>query len=46
MDRLEQQHINPYTAPGLVPAALGIGIFVLGAILLVRSVRRRAARRG
>ena len=23
MDRLAAQHINPYTAPGLVPAALG-----------------------
>ncbi|MFO1362311.1 MAG: tripartite tricarboxylate transporter TctB family protein [Burkholderiales bacterium] len=42
MDRLERQHINPYTAPGLVPALLGIGIAVLGAILLVRSVRRGA----
>jgi hypothetical protein len=41
MDRLERQHINPYTAPGLVPAALGIGIFVLGAFLLARSVRTR-----
>jgi putative tricarboxylic transport membrane protein len=41
MDRLERQHINPYTAPGLVPAALGIGIFVLGAFLLARSARVR-----
>lgn len=40
MDRLERQNINPYTAPGLVPALLGIGIAVLGVILLVRSVRR------
>ena len=40
MDRLERQNINPYTAPGLVPAMLGIGIAVLGMILLVRSVRR------
>lgn len=40
MDRLENQNINPYTAPGLVPALLGIGIFILGLILLVRSVRR------
>jgi hypothetical protein len=40
MERLERQHINPYTAPGLVPALLGIGIAILGAILLVRSVRR------
>ncbi len=42
MDRLETQHINPYTAPGLVPAALGAGIFVLGAFLLARSIRSRA----
>jgi putative tricarboxylic transport membrane protein len=41
MDRLERQHINPYTAPGLVPAALGVGIFVLGAFLLARSLRGR-----
>jgi hypothetical protein len=40
MERLERQNINPYTAPGLVPALLGIGIAILGAILLVRSVRR------
>jgi hypothetical protein len=40
MERLERQNINPYTAPGLVPALLGIGIGVLGVILLVRSVRR------
>jgi putative tricarboxylic transport membrane protein len=40
MDRLERQHINPYTAPGLVPALLGIGILALGSFLLTRSVRR------
>ena len=40
MDRLERQNINPYTAPGLVPAALGIGIALLGALLLIRSIRR------
>jgi Tripartite tricarboxylate transporter TctB family len=44
MDRLERQHINPYTAPGLVPALLGLGIAILGAILLVRSVRRGGLR--
>jgi len=38
MDRLERQHINPYTAPGLVPALLGVAITLLGVILLVRSV--------
>jgi len=45
MDRLEGQHINPYTAPGLVPALLGIGISVLGAILLARSIRQRTSAR-
>lgn len=39
MDRLEALHINPYTAPGLVPGALGIGLIVLGAVLLLRSLR-------
>lgn len=39
MDRLQALHINPYTAPGLVPGALGVGLIVLGAVLLVRSLR-------
>jgi hypothetical protein len=39
MDRLEGQHINPYTAPGLVPALLGAAIGLMGVILLLRSVR-------
>ncbi len=39
MDRLTALHINPYTAPGLVPAALGIGLIVLGGVLLLRAVR-------
>jgi hypothetical protein len=39
MDRLERQHINPYTAPGLVPALLGAAIALMGVILLGRSVR-------
>lgn len=38
MDRLEKLNINPYTAPGLVPAALGVGIALLGMLLLVRSL--------
>ena len=46
MDRLERQHINPYTAPGLVPAALGVGIFALGAFLLARSIRSRPGEGG
>jgi hypothetical protein len=39
MDRLERLNINPYTAPGLVPGLLGAGLVLMGAILLVRSVR-------
>ena len=42
MDRLEQQHINPYTVPGLLPGLLGLMMIVLGAVLAVRSWRRGA----
>jgi uncharacterized membrane protein YidH (DUF202 family) len=41
MDRLENQHIEPHTVPGLVPALLGVGIVALGVVLLGRSLRRR-----
>jgi hypothetical protein len=39
MDRLEKQNINPVTVPGLLPGLLGIAIILLGAVLLVRSLR-------
>jgi hypothetical protein len=42
MDRLEHQHINPYTAPGLLPGLLGIMMILLGGILALRSLRRGA----
>jgi hypothetical protein len=42
MDRLEQQHINPYTVPGLLPGLLGIALIVLGLVLGVRSWERGA----
>ncbi|HET7525792.1 MAG TPA: tripartite tricarboxylate transporter TctB family protein [Burkholderiaceae bacterium] len=42
MDRLEQQHINPYTAPGLLPGLLGLMMVLLGSILALRSWRRGA----
>jgi hypothetical protein len=45
MDRLEEQHINPYTVPGLLPALLGILMFVLGALLALRSWRRGGVHR-
>jgi hypothetical protein len=40
MDRLEAQHINPYTVPGLLPALLGIVMILLGALLALRSWKR------
>jgi len=40
MDRLEAQHINPYTVPGLLPGLLGIVMILLGALLALRSWRR------
>ena len=42
MDRLEQQHINPYTVPGLLPGLLGIVMILLGVLLGLRSWRRGA----
>jgi hypothetical protein len=42
MDRLEQQHINPYTVPGLLPGLLGIVMILLGGILALRSLGRGA----
>jgi hypothetical protein len=40
MDRLENQDINPYTIPGLLPGLLGIAMTILGALLAARSWRR------
>ena len=42
MDRLESQHINPYTVPGLLPGLLGIAMMLLGLLLALRSWRRGA----
>jgi len=42
MDRLESQHINPYTIPGLLPGLLGIAMMLLGGVLAVRSHERGA----
>ncbi|MBI4572480.1 MAG: tripartite tricarboxylate transporter TctB family protein [candidate division NC10 bacterium] len=38
MPRLEHLKVHPLSVPGLVPAFLGIVIFVLAVILVVRSV--------
>jgi hypothetical protein len=39
MDRLENQDIDPYTIPGLLPGLLGIVMTILGALLGLRSWR-------
>jgi hypothetical protein len=39
MPRFEERHVNPYTAPGLVPGALGAIILALGAVLVGRAAR-------
>ena len=39
MDRLENQDINPYTIPGLLPGLLGIAMTILGTLLAIRSWR-------
>ena len=42
MDRLEAQHINPYTVPGLLPGLLGLVTILLGVLLAWRSWNRGA----
>jgi hypothetical protein len=42
MDRLEAQHINPYTVPGLLPGLLGLVTIVLGGLMALRSWQRGA----
>ena len=42
MDRLESQHINPYTVPGLLPGLLGLAIGFFGTLLLARAWRQGA----
>jgi hypothetical protein len=46
MDRLEYMHINPYTAPGLVPGILGAFIALFGLIMGIRAVRAGALQGG
>jgi hypothetical protein len=40
MDRLESLHINPWSAPGLVPGLLGALMIVFGAALGIRAFFR------
>lgn len=42
MDRLEQQNINPYTVPGLLPGLLGLAMVLLGVVMAIRSWQRGA----
>lgn len=42
MDRLESQHINPYSVPGLVPGVLGVLMAMFGAALAVRALVGKA----
>jgi hypothetical protein len=46
MDRLENQDINPYTIPGLLPACLGVAIILLGLLMAYRSLNRGALKPG
>ena len=40
MDRLADQDVPPYGAPGLLPGLLGIALLLLGGLLALRSLRR------
>jgi len=40
MDRMSEQGAELYTAPGLWPALVGLGIAILGGVLAWRSLRR------
>ena len=42
MDRLAHLQASIYTAPGLVPAVLGVAIAIMGLILLLRARRQGA----
>jgi hypothetical protein len=44
MDRLEHLKVSLYTAPGVVPGLLGLALGIMGALLIVRSVRAGALR--
>jgi hypothetical protein len=42
MDRLESLHINPWSAPGLMPGVLGALMILFGAALGLRALRHPA----
>ncbi len=41
MDRLANQGVAPYAAPGLLPGLLGIAMMLLGGVLALRGWRQR-----
>ncbi|MDA3811315.1 MAG: tripartite tricarboxylate transporter TctB family protein [Spirochaetaceae bacterium] len=41
MPRLEEKDINPYTAPGVVPAVLGIIITIMALALFIRTIAKK-----
>lgn len=42
MDRLVHLKVPVYTVPGLVPGLLGLALAIMGALLIVRSIRAGA----
>lgn len=42
MDRLQDQDVNPYTVPGLLPGLLGLALIFFGVLLLLRAWRQGA----
>ena len=46
MDRLENQDVPAFGAPGLLPGLLGILLLMFGGVLLTRSVQRGGLRPG
>ncbi len=46
MPKFEELHANPYSAPGVVPALLGVIIAFLGLILFVRSIIQKGYKLG
>ena len=46
MDRLEDQDVPSFAAPGLLPGLLGLALLLMGGILLFRSLRAGGLVRG
>ena len=46
MPRFEEQGVNRFSVPGIVPGVLGVVIAVLGIVLFIRSIVRKGYRLG